>query len=372
MKQLCLLALLVCFSVLGSSLPTFATHILGGTIQTRHLSGLTYEIRTILYLDQINGRPASDAQVEVKICTGDGRELVLPYFPAESGSVNNQVRVGIYKGTYTFAGPGQYTLSASLMGRTNLTNIPQPGPERAAYLFTTLNTSLPNSTATLPTPVFEAGIRQVYTYSLSASDPDGDSLAYRPVRLLQPNQNGLCGPYRTVDRYQFPNEVAREGTFAIRDKVLTWNAPTQVGSYAYAFLVEEWRNGIKIAETLLESVVLVSDKAGTPVAVPPFQPVEFGDFITALPPQEFLPGPLSVLVYPVPSQEWITVEVQSRRPSFFQIQLLDLQGRILQQVQFQEPSVRRLHRFRVEALPPGNYLILVNDKQETVTKKLVR
>ena len=363
MKKLFPLTLLLCLATTAQ-----ATHFLGGTIRTRHVAGLTYEITAALYFDQLNGRPAADAQTEVKLCTGDGKELVIPRTTSEV--VSARVSKNTYTGTYTYSAPGLYTLAVALNNLTNVVNI-QNSQDMSAYMYTRINTSYPNTSPELPVPAFEAGVNQVYTYSLAASDPDGDRLVYRLVRVQVPS-SGQCSEPSAVASYQFPNETARRGTFTIREQVLSWNAPTQLGTYVYAFVVEEWRKDIKIAESLHEHVVFVLDKGGTPVTIPPYQTVDFGDVITAIPPQEYLPKGLSVNVYPVPSQDWVTVEVQSHLPSPVLIQLLDLQGRILQEVDFQEPALRREYRFQVGLLSKGSYLIRVNGRRETVTRKLLR
>ncbi|WP_247235460.1 T9SS type A sorting domain-containing protein [Telluribacter sp. SYSU D00476] len=365
MKKLLPLALLLCLATTAH-----ATHFLGGTIQTRHVSGLTYEVKVLLYFDRINGAPAADAQVEVELCMGDGKKMALPRNGAASVAVSERVAKGVYTGTYTYSTTGLYTLAVALNNRSNALNI-RNGQDVAAYLYTRINTSFPNTSPELPAPTFEAGVSQLYSNNLRATDPDGDRLVYRLVRAQVPS-SGQCSEPSAVANYLFPNEVARRGTFILQEQVLSWNAPTQLGTYIYTFVVEEWRNDTKIAESLHEHSVFVVDKAGTPVTIPPYQAVEFGDVITALPAQEFLPKTLSVNVYPVPSQDWVTVEVRSAQPSPVLIQLLDLQGRILQEVDFQETALRREHRFQVGLLSKGSYLIRVNGKQDTITRKLVR
>jgi hypothetical protein len=248
MRQLCPLALLLCLA-----LPARATHLLGGTLLSRHLNGLTYEFRAILFFSE---GAAQEAQVEMKVCTGDGSEMLLRRVNTEV--LSNRVVKGIFVGTYSYAGPGQYRISASMLNRSPMTNVQVPVPDVGAYLYTTLNTSFPNTTALLPDPVFEAGTRQLYSSSLAAAtDSEGDSLVYRLTRILQPALK-QCGPYQVVDAYQFPNEITREGTFGISQKTLRWNAPTRQGTYVYALVAEEWRRGIKIAESLHERVLFVT------------------------------------------------------------------------------------------------------------------
>ncbi|GAB2788821.1 hypothetical protein GCM10027275_37180 [Rhabdobacter roseus] len=371
MKKICLLGLLMCLSAVAS-----ATHLMGGEIQAKHLNGFTYEITVILYLNKQNGGAAVEAQEQVLVCLENTENVRINRTSTEPmPGVAFAVKC-TYRTTYTFAAPGTYTIRSILDNRTNNilnVNLASPSQESSGVIQTTLNTNFPNTTPSLPNPVLLTGVRQVFTTPLATTDVDGDSLAYRVTRVLR--RNGAACQAATPDpTYRFPNDLTQEGTFRAENAALIWNAPTRVGSYLYALVMEEWRQGVKISETLRESLVLVTDQGGTPVTLPPYEVVGFhpSDPITSLTPLEFTTADMALNLYPVPSEEWLHVEVQSRRPASHLIELLNVQGRTLDQVHFTEPAPQRSHSFRVGTLPQGVYLIRVRGEQQSLTRKFVK
>ena len=370
MKKLFLLALLCVASTV-----TYATHLLGGEIQAKNISGLTYEITGVLYLDNQNGVPATAAQTEIILCLGDGTQIKAERISSETlpGLLVNR---SVYQVRYTYPAPGQYTIATKLDKLTNgIVNLgPVPTEGLQMVIQTTVNTTVPNTTAAAPTPTFTTGLRQVFSLPLATTDPDGDSLAYRLVKVLKSGQE--CAPNFPSNDYIFPNEVTRQGTFRLdRPAVkLVWNAPAQIGLYAYAYVTEEWRKGVKVAESWRTNVLFVTDQNSATTPIPPFEPVQvnFEGVITALPPQEFLPSAMHMVVYPVPSNDYITVELSTRKPSTSVIELIDLQGRVLQQKNFETRAVQHSGEFSVGTLPKGMYLIRARSDDAILTRKFVR
>ena len=370
MKKFFLFALLCV-----ASTATYATHLLGGEIQAKNISGLTYEITGVLYLDNQTGKPAGDAQTEIILCLGDGTQIKAERISSEilPGLLVNR---SVYRVQYTYPAPGQYTIATKLNSlKNNIINVgPAPTQDLLMVIQTTLNTTVPNTTAAAPIPTFTTGLRQVFSLPLPTTDPDGDSLAYRIVKILAPGLE--CAPNFPSTSYTFPNEVTRQGTFRLDRPAakLVWNAPAQIGLYAYAYVTEEWRKGVKVAESWRTNGLFVTDQNSSTTPVPPFEPVrvEFEGIITALPPQEFLPSAMNMVVYPVPSNDYITVEVSTRQPSTSVIELVDLQGRVLQQKNFETRAVQHSGEFSVGTLPKGMYLIRARSDEATLTRKIVR
>lgn len=238
---------------------------------------------------------------------------------------------------------------------------------------TILNTSVPNTSAPAPAPLFTTNLRQVYTLPLAPEDPDGDSLAYRIVKLQSTDTD--CGPTRPTDAYVFPNEVTREGIFKIdfAATALHWNAPTQIGAYTYAYVTEEWRQGAKIAETWRTNTLYVRDQNGSASPVPPFEPVQLYEsgLVTGAV-QEFLPSNINLHLYPIPSDDWIRIEVKSRKPAALVIELMDSQGRVLQKADIVQPVSRHVQEMNVENLARGVYFIRARSTEGAVTKKMIR
>jgi hypothetical protein len=367
MKKLYLLGLL-----LGGLAPAHATHLLGGEIQARNVSGLTYEITALLYLDVRNGQAAADAQSEVTLCLGDGRQVVAKRTGTEPVPGIAGLQRSTYQVVYTYAAPGQYTISSTFEKfASGILNMPAPPQEQAMVIQTSLNTSVPNRTAQAPEPKFTTGLRQTYTLPLATTDPDGDSLAYRIVRIL--NSNPDCGATYPNSAYVFPNEVTREGTFKIDRTSLTWNAPTRVGAYTYAYVTEEWRQGSKVAESWRTNTLYVTDQSGAVNPIPPYEPVQLYEsgLVTGTA-QEFLPANLNLHIYPIPSDDWIRVEVNSRKPATLVIELMDAQGRVLQKADVGQPVSRHVQEMNMQHLARGIYFVRARSNEGAVTKKVVR
>lgn len=370
MKKFFLFAMLC-----AASTATYATHLLGGEIQAKNISGLTYEITGVLYLNNQTGKPATDAQTEITLCLGDGTQMKAMRMSSEDlpGLLVNR---STYRVRYTYPAPGNYTITTKLDKLTNgIVNLgPVPTEGLQMVIQTTLNTTVPNTTAAAPAPTFTTGLRQVFSLPLATTDPDGDSLAFRIVKVLAAGLD--CDPNFPSNNYIFPNEVTRQGTFRLDRPAakLVWNAPAQIGLYAYAYVTEEWRKGVKIAESWRTNALFVTDQNSSTTPIPPFEPVQVNveGVITALPPQEFLPAAMNMVVYPVPSNDYITVEVSTRKPSTSVIELVDLQGRVLQQKDFKTPAVQHAGEFSVGTLPKGMYLIRVRSGEGTLTRKFVR
>ncbi len=323
----------------------------------------------------VNGAPAANSQTEIILCLGNGTQLKVARLSLEKLDGNPAISRGIYRTTYTYGAPGTYTVTARIDQFTSgIVNMPNGGQSQDMIVQTTLNTSMPNSTAPAPSPIFVSGLRQLFSLPMPRIDPDGDSLVYRIVRPL--DQQKICEPTVTIDRYVFPNEIKREGTFRIDFQTanLVWNAPTEIGLYAYAYVTEEWRKGSKIAQTWRTYVVTIKDHTGEQVTIPTFEPVlvDFNGTITALPPQEFLPSAIAVRIYPNPSIDYITAEVNTRQPASMIFELIDLQGRVLQRADSKELVLNHTQVFGTSHLAKGLYLIRVQSKDATLTRKFVR
>ncbi|GAB3177744.1 T9SS type B sorting domain-containing protein [Telluribacter humicola] len=248
-----------------------ATHVRAGEITARRISSnsLTYEITLTAYFDMQNGRPAADAQVDVSFYVGDVGPIVVPRKLPIVDIGNNTTR-NEYTFVYTFPAPGRFVISTALQNRNNnVLNIsPPPTQEIDFFIRSTLviNAALGlNRTPVLLNPPIDlAAVGQRYIHNPGAFDADGDSLAYR---LVTPQRSAAAGRGRDV-QYVDPNKVQPEGptengtfppTFSINAITgdLIWDAPAIPGYYNVAFIVEEWRNGVKIGEIVREMQIIV-------------------------------------------------------------------------------------------------------------------
>ena len=148
---------------------------------------------------------------------------------------------------------------------------------------------LTNSTPVMLNPPLDSGrVGQKFCHNPAAFDADGDSLAYRlSVPKTSTTPTGCVG--RDIPVYQDPTRfsTASEGggapTFSINSRTgeLCWDAPGEAGQYNFAFIIEEWRNGVLIGEITRDmQIIVVDSKNKRPLLAPiPDLCVEAGTLI---------------------------------------------------------------------------------------------
>ncbi len=349
MKKLFTLAFL--FSLLQSA---YATHLLGGEIQVSRVSSqsLNYQFKVIIFMDDKDGALASDGQNQVTICVGEGSQTIT-IKRVSKVKVAPSVTLNTYIESFTYAAPGTYTVSVSIENRNaglaNFNSVNTP-----FYIQTTFATNIMNTTPVLNSVVGTqaAYSKQVFKDNVNAVDAEGDSLVYR-VTASKQGQSSTC-TVKNIGDYQYPNEVTRQGVFQINSQTgeLTWNAPVQVGSYAYAIIVEEWRNGVRISETQREVTLQVIDQGGDPVTIPPFE-YPGNKVITSVETE-----PRAILqIFPSPARNRVKVSYSAAKPVKALFQLLDIQGKVVDEYQETERYLTHSHDFSVGNLPQGVYFI---------------
>ncbi|MBO0931387.1 T9SS type B sorting domain-containing protein [Fibrella aquatilis] len=258
-----------------------ASHVRAGEITTRRISNtsLTYEITLTTYYDILTGGPAADAAKTALFCFGDGSRLEVPR-QEPIRKINSATTINIYRTIHTYSGPGTYSISGLIRNRNNMTrNINGGDSQKVNFFVTTTISAIPilglNSTPVLLNPpVDSARIGQKYCHNPAAYDADGDSLAYRIATPQQSNSElnedpNACQSF-PVTRYQLPQLVVPPGktengvsgaTFTVNAKTgdVCWDAPVEAGQYNYAFIIEEWRNGVLIGEITRDVQVVVVD-----------------------------------------------------------------------------------------------------------------
>lgn len=228
-----------------------ATHFRGGEIMAAHISGQTYKIKARLYIDVHYG---SNGEIPpVTACMGDGNTKILIRIDSQMLRDSNTA-VQTYEGTYTYGSSGTFQISIAPEPR-NLTYLNFRNEDAdQAFIWTVINTQLANSTPVLPFLNFYAGVRQQFVVDLKPSVADQDSISIH-VQRISKGSPGACGVRMQEHGYMFPNEVSTNGTFKVEPalKQLIWKAPEVAGTYLYAMVVDEWRDGIKISETYREA-----------------------------------------------------------------------------------------------------------------------
>ncbi|MBO0939982.1 gliding motility-associated C-terminal domain-containing protein, partial [Fibrella sp. HMF5335] len=280
-----------------------ATHVRAGEITTRRLldgTSLKYEITLTAYYDEIKGRDAARDANQVLFCFGDGiqrqvdRVSIRPF--GRGTSINT------YRTTYTYQGPGTYSISARIINRNDQTRNINGGQSLEINFFVTTTISVISSLGLNSTPVLlnppvdSARIGQKYCHNPAAFDIDGDSLSYRIATPQQSNGNDndatACQSF-PVTRYQLPNLVVPPGkteagasgaTFTVNSRTgdVCWDSPAEAGQYNYAFVIQEWRDGVLIGEITRDVQVIVVDGPNKRPLIDPIADIcaEAGTLIT--------------------------------------------------------------------------------------------
>jgi len=264
--------LLTTLLVVLISLSTFATHLMGGQIVATNLGGYDYEIKLTAYRDTIGIPMATAAMFEISM---DSAGVNLPiYFltiPADSMSgglvmgvsAAYGVEVYTYTDTITLPGDGYYTISwQDCCRNVAIINMANSAAENFALSTSfTVDSLNPNSSPSyLSLPVAYLPSDTLWQYNPLPFDPDGDSLAWSLTTPLGSSVSGM-----PVLGYQFLDDTTlysnSSNPFSL-DSItgeLSWNAKMQ-GNFVAAFLIEEYRNGVKIGEMRRDmQYIVVSD-----------------------------------------------------------------------------------------------------------------
>ena len=351
-----------------------ATHLLGGGIRAINLAGLSYRISAQIYFDAVGGNSAAEAQNSIEICFGDGSTAVASRksLTPLTGDLKG-ISVGIYEVTHTYASTGLFQVSTAVSNRSygmlNYNDDTTP-----MFLWTVLNTAFSNSTPILPVPVTTAGANQILKIDLKPTITDSDSISAHLQKLSAPSP-GTCGVRMLDEKYIFPNDVVKKGTFSLDqiDKKLIWNAPQSLGKYIYAVVIDEWRDGIKISETYREGIITVIDKDGPTVEIPPYVAATTSGIIASNPDGDYSELTLSLDAYPVPTRDYLTIKVESKYATTLKIQLVTIEGRIIHEINTVSPTVEWKDQIDVRQLNNGLYILKATDESgKFVTKKVVR
>ena len=219
-----------------------ATHNRAGEITYRHLGGFQYEATIITYTksDSPADRP------DLGISWGDGSVDTIPRINGLGMGelVAPSVKMNKYVGVHTYPGPSIYLISFEDPNRNGgLVNIPN-SVNVPFYVSTQLIINpflgVNNSVQLLNPPIDEACPGQIFIHNPGAYDPDGDSLSYRLSVCLGEGGLDIIGFNQPVASNNFTLDPITGD--------LIWDAPLMngVGEYNVAFIVEEWRRGIRI------------------------------------------------------------------------------------------------------------------------------
>lgn len=280
---------------MGMGKRLWASHNLAGEIVAKRINGNTYEITLTTYTDPAP-KDVDRCSVDIEIwSTGANPQLIaiLETIPRANGGTDPSppsdctlpnprrgeevyitVKKNIYVVTYSFPGPGNYELRfTDLARREDVDNMNDPG-NTSFYVETRVSIPNPvigfnNTPVLLNTPLDEACIGKIWTHNPGGIDPDGDSLVYylqpsfqyEPAKGLQP---------QPVNGYVFPDGPAFDNGPLVQDSatgLMSWLTPNEPGVYNIAYVVEEWRNGVKLGYVIRDMVIFVKDCDNDPPVI---------------------------------------------------------------------------------------------------------
>ena len=252
-----------------------ATHLMGGEITAKQISGADYEVTLTTYRDTLGIPMAQTVNFDVKDVTGN---TVLSFSQSQDTALSGGLLAGypygvevyVFKDTITLPGIGTYFISFTNCCRNGaIQNLSAPLNE-SMYLETMVSyfgVAGANSTPTfLVQPVIFLPANLPWQYNPLPFDADGDSLVWS----IDTSLNGFGSQ---VAGYTTPPGAANNA-FSI-DPVtgtISWTA-TQLGNFNASVLVEEFRNGGKIGEIRRDMQFIVVAPGGN------FLP-EFDNFST--------------------------------------------------------------------------------------------
>ena len=226
-----------------------ATHQRAAEITYTWLGGNAYEFTLTTYNVP---NAAWDQRDSLYVKWGDGAAESIPRVDWQN--LGDDCVVNHYKARHTYSSSGTYTISMEDANRNfGVVNVPN-SVMVPMYVETQLviNPFLGynNSVRLLNAPVDKGCVGKLYLHNPSAYDPDGDSLSYSLVPC-----KGMDG--MDISGYSYPQASQ---SFEI-DPVtgdLRWQNPMVQGEYNVAFIVEEWRHGVKIGSVIRDMQIIIS------------------------------------------------------------------------------------------------------------------
>ncbi len=274
-------ALLLCiFALFCTSVHLSASHNRAGEITYEHApregEPFRYEFSIITYTKTGGQSDAADRD-SLEIFWGDGTSTMLPRTngpgaPQGVGSgelLGNQIKKNEYKGIHTYSGFFfYYVVHMKDPNRiNNIININDGASEEPFVIQDTLFLLDPqfygynNSPVLYQPPLDYGNVGYTFVHNPNAYDLDGDSLYFE-----------LIPPRRDIDEnctnYFDPNFISagpdNNITLDNQSGEFTWDSPQQAGIYNIAFLITEYRNGLKIGSMVRDMQIIVEEVDNRP------------------------------------------------------------------------------------------------------------
>ena len=296
----CLLFSILCFAFLKT---TYATHIVGGEFELRHIEGFQYRLNLIQYFDDVNGNPdAEDDFAVVSVFRKSDNSLVgnfqlnnvsqefVDYTNPECTIDALSTRKILYSADIDlsptiFNDPeGYYVVYERCCRNNNIQNIQTEFKANSGQTFylefpPVIKNGRPfvDTTPILFPPLSDyAIVNRPFYFDFSGTDPDGDSLAYSLTLPLNASDTtrGIpsepsSAPYPNVelaDGITLDNLIPGNPSLRVNQDGLITVTPADLGLYVFSMKVEEFRDGEKIGEVQrdFQMYVIDADPGETP------------------------------------------------------------------------------------------------------------
>jgi gliding motility-associated-like protein len=244
-KLLLFSALFLCFAFTAR-----ATHQRAAEITYTWLGGNAYEFTLTCYT--YTPSPAGLQRDSLLVQWGDGSEEYIPRVVLQN--LGEDYTLNVYKQIHNYSTSGTYVISMEDANRNfGVVNVPNSvmvpmhiETELVINPFLGYN----NSVQLLHAPVDKGCVGKLYLHNPSAYDPDGDSLSYKLVTCK--GQDGI-----EIPGYTLPQASQSFDIDPVTGE-LRWENPVLQGEYNVAFMVEEWRHGVKIGSVVRDMQILIS------------------------------------------------------------------------------------------------------------------
>lgn len=258
-----------------------ASHIRGGYITAKRISGYKYEFLLTIFRDA-NSNIRDDPNYlypDASIPEVLSSPLILP----TTTIPGKATEVCLYKFTYTYKSPGVYTaFHYQLFRNANVLNM-DISQNTTFYVETRIVIDpfldLDQSPVITKAAVDFASVGSVYRYNPGAFDPDGDSISYK----LVPSRQYIQGQGTATDVSNYKDPAVRSGgldsanssparmTLNEKNGDLVWNVPRITGEFNTAIKIIQWRklrpNRAKrdsIGFVILDMQIIVKDLNNKP------------------------------------------------------------------------------------------------------------
>ncbi|MDQ3141694.1 MAG: gliding motility-associated C-terminal domain-containing protein [Bacteroidota bacterium] len=242
----------------------WATHNRAGEINFIQLDELTIKVIVITYTKESSTAADRDS---ILVFWGDGTSSRIKRSNGNGESLPNDIKKNLYTSTHTYPGRGSYKIGIMDPNRIdNILNVDPPNSVNIPFYIQTTVTllnpifqGLNHSVQLLQSPIDFACVGVVFQHNPAAYDEDGDSLSFElSVPLMDENT--------PVPNYLFPHQIQaginNNLSLDTKNGTITWDAPQKAGEYNLAFIVHEYRNGVRIASTIRDMQILVRPDCG--------------------------------------------------------------------------------------------------------------